>query len=214
MCKAWLLRPYPHHHDICMLDYFKANNIIAIGWPGIQSLAGKSREQIKDILQGPPYYYSSLKLGNVYATIDIIVNQMKVGDLVLVPNGDEIYFAKVQSDYIYDPTKDNDKEGFPHQRNVLWLRGPIPRAELPDSLRNSLKVHRTTSNLSKHYDIIKALAEGTNPSDIVSEVTSDEMMEVEYPIRPGVLVKIIIPKNINQLEASRLGDFVKTLYFE
>ena len=61
MAKAWLLRPYPHNHDICRLDYFRENNLIAIGWPGINSLAGKSRDQIKEILEGHPYNLQSLQ---------------------------------------------------------------------------------------------------------------------------------------------------------
>ncbi len=214
MAKAWLLRPYPHNHDICRLDYFRENNLIAIGWPGIQSLAGKSRDQIKEILEGPPHNLQSLQLGNAYATIDILVNQMQPQDYVLVPNGDEIYFAKITSSYQYDPEKDNDTEGFPHQRKVTWLRGPISRSELPATLRNSLKVHRTTADLSRHYEIIKAFAEGTDLPHQTSEVQPSDFIVVDYPIRPGVLAKISIPQDITQTEASRLGDFVKTLFFE
>ena len=214
MAKAWLLRPYPHNHDICRLDYFRENNLIAIGWPGIQSLAGKSRDQIKEILEGPPYNLQSLQLGNAYATIDLLVNQMQPQDYVLVPNGDEIYFAKITSSYEYDPEKDNDDEGFPHQRKVTWLRGPISRSELPAVLRNSLKVHRTTADLSKHYDIIKAFAEGTDLPYQPSEGPSSDFIVADYPIRPGVLAKISIPQDITQTEASRLGDFVKTLFFK
>lgn len=214
MSKAWLVRPYPHHHDISRMSEFLANNFFAIGWPHIGSLANQSREQIKRILEGNPYNLRSLQLGNAYATIDIVVNQMNIGDLVLLPDGDDIYFAKITSDYQYDPAKDNDSEGYPHQRKVSWLHGPISRSQLPDNLRNSLKVHRTTADLSRHYDIIKALSEGISPNSVLAETSADEIMEVEYPVRPGVLAKILIPKNINQIEASRLGDFVKTLYFE
>lgn len=211
MSKAWLVRPIPH--GINRMEEFKSNNIVAVGWPLIGDLTGKSREEIKSILQGPPYNYSSLKLGNSYATIDILVNQMSIDDLALIPNGDDIYFVKINSNYHYDLSKDTNDEGYPHQRKVSFLAGPINRSQLPEALRKSLKVHRTTADLSKHYDVIKSLSEGN--TIINAPLTNiNEFTDVEYPIRPGVFVKLSIPNDLNQNEASRLSEFVKTLYFQ
>jgi len=209
--KAWLVRPNPHNK--LRVEEFRNQNIVGVGWPGIGNLSGKPREQIKQILEGNPYNYTSLELGNAYATIDIIVNRMAKGDLVLVPNGEDIYFAKVEGDYKYDASKDSDAEGYPHQRLVKWLSGPLNRNQLPDILRKSLKAHRATADLSKHYEIIKLLANGIEISDVVL-ASENDFIEVEYPIRPGILAKVSIPKNINQNEALRFSDFVKTLYFE
>lgn len=211
MSKAWLVRPIPHGTN--RIEEFKSNNIVAIGWPLIGDLTGKSRSDIKTILQGQPYNYLSLKLGNAYATVDILVNQMSIGDLVLVPNKDDIYFGKIESDYVYDVSKDSNDEAYPHQRKIKWLNGPISRTQLPDALRSSLKVQRTTADLSKHYNFIKALSEGDAPENY-NALTDNIFMDVEYPIRPGVIAKISIPKDINKIEANRLSDFVKTLYFE
>ena len=46
---------------------------------------------------------------------------MQVGDFVLVPDGDDIYFCKVTSDYFIDQLLDNNTDGYPHQRKVKWL---------------------------------------------------------------------------------------------
>lgn len=211
MSKAWLMRPFPHEKN--RINEFKSNNIVAVGWPLIGDLTGKSREDIKSILQGPPYNYTSLQLGNAYATVDILVNQMSIGDLALIPNGDDIYFAEINSDYKYDQSKDSNDEGYPHQRKVSFLSGPISRSQLPEALRKSLKVHRATADLSKHYDSIRSLSEGN--SVVTSAPTNQsEFIDVEYPLRPGVIVKLSIPNDINQNEALRLSDFVKTLFFE
>lgn len=211
MSKAWLVRPFPNGTN--RMEEFKSNHIIAIGWPLIGDLSGKSREEIKSILQGPPYNYTSLELGSAYSNVDILVNQISIGDLVLIPNGDDIYFAKIDSTYRYDQSKDNDNEGYPHQREISFLAGPINRSLLPQELRKSLKVPRAMSDLSKHYDVIKSLSEGNTIHDSSPE-NNNEFMAVEYPIRPGVVVKLSIPNNITQNEASRLSDFVKTLYFQ
>ena len=164
--QAWLVRPFPDGQTKC-LDLFKSKGIVAIGWPNIGDLTGKSREELKMLLSGDPYNYSGLVLGNAYATIDILVNRMMPGDYLLIPDGDDIYFAVVDSDYHYDVTVDNDKEGYPHQRKVKNFTASHLRSELSKELRSSLKVHRTTADLSKHYEEIKALAEGNKFKNVI-----------------------------------------------
>ncbi|MCR8747222.1 restriction endonuclease [Romboutsia lituseburensis] len=210
MPKAWLVRPVPHGHN--RINEFKTKNIIAIGWPLIGNLLGKSRSDMKNILQNEPYNLTGLSLGNAYPNLDILVNQMNLNDLVLIPNGDDIYFGKIDSDYIYDKSKDSDDEGYPHQRKIVFLHGPISRSNLPNTLRSSLKSQRTISDLSKHYDIIKQLSEGKDASELVDN--NNGFIDIEYPIRPNLSVKITLPEDINESEANRLGDFIKTVYFK
>ncbi|MBF1048579.1 MAG: hypothetical protein HXL22_04210, partial [Peptostreptococcus sp.] len=78
---AWLLRPSPH--KIKRLDEFKNEEIIAIGWPCIGNLYGKSRDQIKNLLSGEPYNYVGSRLGQAASSLNIFVNKMEVGDLIL-----------------------------------------------------------------------------------------------------------------------------------
>lgn len=211
MFNAWLVRPNPH--NISRINEFKSQNIIAVGWPSIGDLTGKSREDIKSSLEGAPYHYTSLELGNSSATIDILVNQINIDDLILIPNHDDIYFAKVLGPYKYDSSKDNNTDGYPHQRKIEFLTGPISRSLLPNALRNSLKVHRTTADLSKHYNVIKTLSEGNIPLTSNGTTIDNEFIEVEYPIRANTTIKLVIPNNLTQNESERLSNFVKTLYF-
>jgi len=211
MSNAWMLRPYPH--DTLRINEFLSKNIVAIGWPGIGDLTGTPREQLKTILSNPPYNYSSLKLGNVYGTIDIVVNQMQVDDLVIVPNDNEIHFCQIKSDYFYDLKLDNNQDGYPHQRQVVWLK-MINRKDLPMELRSSLKAQQTATNLTKHYETIKSLAYG-NPLPIPTSTNiTSSYVSVDYPLRPDVMVTVSIPKDITKTESERLGDFIKTIYFQ
>ena len=66
--KAWLVRPYPT--NINRINEFQTENIVAIGWPGIGDLTGKTRQDLKEILSKPPYSYTALALGNAYATVE------------------------------------------------------------------------------------------------------------------------------------------------
>lgn len=204
--QAWLVRPFPDGKTK-KLDEFKARNFIAIGWPGIGSLQGKSREDIKVILSGAPYNCSGLELGNAYTTIDILVNRMNKGDYLLIPDGDDIYFAVIDSDYIYEKTLDIANAGYPHQRKVKNFTSSHLRSELTKALRSSLKVHRTTADLSKHYDEIKALADGNSFDSAVGDV------EISYKLRPNYTISFKIPEDISRSEAKRLSMYFESLYY-
>jgi predicted Mrr-cat superfamily restriction endonuclease len=207
MNNAWLVRPYPH--DNPRLNEFQSKNIVAIGWPNIGDLSGKSREELKTILSGTPYYLNGLALGNAYATVDILVNSMQVGDFVLVADGADIYFGEITSDYIFDPAVDNDNYGYPHQRSIKWLSN-TSRKELSMPLRSSLKVHRTTANLTKHFEEIKALSHG---EEFISESATSTTLNVTYPLRADFSISFDIPNDISKSEAKRLSQYIESLYF-
>lgn len=207
MKNAWLVRPYPH--GISRITEFRQKNIIAVGWPGIGNLTGKSREDIKQILAGQPYELSGLALGNAYATIDIFVNRMSIGDLALVPDGQDIFFGEICSDYFLDTTVDNQQDGYPHQRKIKWLNN-VARDELSKGLRTSLKAHRATADLSHHYDEILALAHGQNYQ---IETPSVETISVSYPLRKDFMIMFDIPTDITKDEAKRLAQHLETLYY-
>lgn len=202
---TWLVRPIPHGTN--RINEFRRLNRIGIGWPKIGDLTGLSREELKTLLNGPPYELDGLELGNAYATIDIFVNQMNVGDIVLVANGDDIYFAEITSDYQFDISFDPD--GYSHQRQVRWLSA-TSRKELSKELRSSLKVHRTTANLSHHADEIKALAAGNPVSRAIQPTTT---INVSYPLRSDFTVEFKIPADISKTEAERLSTYFRSLYF-
>lgn len=205
MRNAWLVRPFPC--KIRRIEEFKEQNIIAVGWPKTGDLKGKSRQNIKDILSDTPYSLTGLELGNAYATIDILVNRMNIGDLVLIPDGDDIYFAKITGDYYMSPANSDDLD-YPHQRKIEWL-ARTSRKNLSKQLRSSLKVQRATADLSKHFDEIDALSKGEK-----YEVNRDSLtIPVSYPLRPDYVVSFNIPADITKEEAHRLSAYLETLYF-
>lgn len=209
MKNAWLIRPMPH--GINRLSEFKENQIIAVGWPCIGDLKGKSREDLKKLLSEPPYNLTGLALGNAYATIDIFINQMQIGDSVLMPYGDDIYLGEITSNYYRDPSVDNDDKGYPHQRTVKWLSN-TSRKELTIDLRSSLKVHRSTANLSRHIKEIEAVCHGKKYNEI--KQTQTNTINVSYPLRPNFNIEFKIPTDITLTEAQRLSSYFASLYFK
>lgn len=211
--KSWLLRPKPH--NIPRMKEFLDQKIIAIGWPEITSLSGKNKIDIQNELSHHPLNYPPQELGIATSTVNSFVNEMRIGDLVVLPNGNDIFFARITSDYFY--TKANVTEGYPHQRQVEWIKGPVRRNEIFDGLRKSLRAPRTLADLSHHTDKISEFIEnGLALSTAISEnaeIFQKNLVEFQYPIRLNCVATIRIPKDITPAEASRLGDFVKTLYF-
>lgn len=206
--QAWMIHPCPC--EIPRLEEFRRKGVVAIGWPGIGDLTGKSREDLKHLLSQPPYSYEDRRLGSAYATVDIMVNRIRPGDLVLVPDGDDIYFAEVTSGYRYDQSVDN-KDGYPHQRAVAWFSATAARRDLSDALRISLRAPRTAAGLSQHVREIEALAQGGS-FDAGAADTSGST-QVSYPLRPGCEITFTIPNDITRQEAQRLSAYFASLYF-
>ncbi len=53
MKRTWLIRPLPLN-SVNRVQEFKENGFIAIGWPQIGSLEGKSKEEIRALNFGRP----------------------------------------------------------------------------------------------------------------------------------------------------------------
>lgn len=202
---AWLVRPRPNNVD--KVVEFRSKEIVAIGWSELGDLSNTSREKIKELLTQPPYRLEGLALGNSYATIDIFVNQMREGDLILMPDGADIYFGKLIGPYFYNTATGCDDEDYPHQRKVEWL-SDVARDQLSKELRSSLKVHRTTADLSRHAEEIDALAHGRRQMPVQTDVAA------AYPLRPNYSVEFRVPVDMTPDEARRLSEYFLNLYFK
>lgn len=206
---AWMFRPNINEKKI---EELESKDLVACGWPHLGDLSGLSKEEIKMLLQKPPYEYSKIKLGNASSALDIFVNQMKKYDLVLMPKGKFVLIGNVQGDYTYDPTVDNDAEGYPHQRLIEW-KIRVERVNLPIELRQSLKAHQVATSLTKFYDVIDLLVRADN-NELLGVDDTMESVTVSYPLRPDYAVSFAVPIDISEREAERLSDFCLTLDFE
>lgn len=209
MANAWLLRALiPNKKEpeksINLLPVFLKHNLIAIGWNELEDLTGKSADDIKEAVEGA-YGFKSFQLGNAYAVINIFVNKMQIGDLVIVPNGNEIHFARITGNYAFNDTV--ELSIIPHTRLAEW-KGSVLRHDLPDKLRRPLRVLRTAANITKYYDDFIKIIDGSYIDN------KTQTIPVEYPLRPEFIVKFSIPKDITANEANRLSQYIATLYFD
>lgn len=168
---SWLLRPNPIQKD--RMQIFLSDDIVAIGWPRLPDLTNKNRDDIKHLLlKAYPEKYApnSTNLGNVATVIDSFSNQFEHGDFVVVPHGDDIYIGRIDGDYYYDESKANDIDGYPHQRKVQWLFGPISRDKIPTDLRSSLRAQMTIVNLKHRQNLIEQLLGVTEQSQALEPI--------------------------------------------
>ena len=174
--RVWLVRPLPHFGD--HLETFLKENIVAVGYPLGMDLADTDYEGLRALLQGKGWEEG---LSNV----NILVNEMSVGDIVIVPssNKKDLYIGEIASDYIYVSALDEDipeVSGYPHQRNVSWYfeKKPYSRNDLPEALKGSLRYPRAVADVTKHYEIVEQILQG-GPSQQIPDIEKRALQVVE-----------------------------------
>lgn len=115
---------------------------------------------------------SKIKAGLACAMVYKMSKGIKLGDMILCPDGKGSYsVAEVVGNYYY-------KDGGPlqHRRQVKWLDLDIKRDEMSDALRNSAGGISTLISISKHSNEIEKFL---NNESIPNITTNDP--EVEDP---------------------------------
>jgi restriction system protein len=171
---VWLLRPLPHGTNH-MKDFLE-DDFIAVGYPVGMELSQYDYGQIRKILR---QHNMEEGIGNV----NILVHEMQKGDYVIVPddNKKDVYVCRVASDYHYVQNLDIDEKGlgYPHQRKVEWLfdKKALLRSELPEELKGSMRYPGAVADLTKHYDVIKKVINGTPVIDTPLEERAFEVVK-------------------------------------
>ena len=96
---------------------------------------------------------AGLACGNLWT----IAKGLNIGDVVLCPNGEGVYYVgTVQGEYYYEPGTE-----LPHRRLVQWMEIVIPRKNMSEKLRNSTGSIGTCCDITRYADEIEALINGT-----------------------------------------------------
>ncbi|MCI6152648.1 hypothetical protein [Fusobacterium perfoetens] len=188
----FLLRPNPSQHN--RMNEFLEQSIIAVGWSDSGNLKHCNLKEKYD--------------GMAHTNLNIFVNEMKEGDIVIIPNGDNIYFAQITSDYFYNdniPLEDD----YRNQRKVKFL-DVKQRKDMPMEMRSILKTRHTSARLNKYSELIEKILKNEEIED-----NSNKFETITLPLRPGKeSVTITIPRDLTKQEAERLSNIIKTLYFK
>lgn len=202
MKKAFLLRPFPNGTN--EISAFRNEGIIAIGFPKVDCLKGKSLQEIKSELSLSPNNLSGFMLGNALASINTFLSEIQCGDICVLPDGDDIYFCEVTSNYKYESNK--VAVGYPHLREVKFL-SQTSRNRLSKEFRKALKMNRIAYPLTQHIEETIALMKGVS-------IPTTQMIDVNYPLRAGLNISFKIPADTTKTEAERLSTHLRSLYFQ
>ena len=107
---------------------------------------------------------SKVSAGLACGALWTISKGIKIGDLILSPNGTGGYLVgEVSTNYYYQPGTN-----LPHKRSVKWLDIIIDRTRMSESLRNSTGSIGTVSDITKYAGEIETLIGGNKPATITS----------------------------------------------
>lgn len=138
-------------------DTFYHENFIGIGW--------STETPLEDIADGQltvdfvrRYYPNHARPGLISNQIDRFMNEMKIGDVVLIPSESSMYisFGIIESEPLLPETVDNwfNLNDFLRIRKVRWIK-TVQRDRLDTELYRLFYSHHTISDATEAYgDII------------------------------------------------------------
>jgi len=112
---------------------------------------------------------SKVAAGLACGMLHTVSKGMKLGDIVLCPNGQGLYHVgEIASEYYYLADS-----VLPHRRKVIWYPSTITREAMSDGLKNSTGSTGTVSNITKHKEELERII--SNPKAVIH--SSDETIE-------------------------------------
>lgn len=113
------IKTKPHGKE--RLNDFIQGKFIAIGWPGIGTLTGVSKDQVRKRLEEEYLYENARSLGNDLGNVWAFSETMEENDIVLFQgHQDDVHIVQV-GPYEYVEKFDNE-EGMAHQRKYELLK--------------------------------------------------------------------------------------------
>ena len=134
--KVWVVRG---GRDEDAVDRFVPQNRVGIGFGmgGVNLSVFANRREIANAYREANVDANNRSVGQNVRQIENFILDMKVGDYVIMPVGDQIRYGAITSRPYHDPSV-----GYENSRKVAWYESPIPREQLSD-----LPLRRTVSEV-------------------------------------------------------------------
>ncbi|MDB2686884.1 hypothetical protein N9Y42_06700 [Mariniblastus sp.] len=210
---AWVLRPFPDGRD--KYQEFLDSDYISVGWPNISDFATlqlDSRDDIKAVITETYGEMSAQSLGQYAGILNRYINEIRIGDLILVPYYGEVSFARIDSDCYYQTTDPAAR----HRRNVTWISKSLVRTSLSEEFFTALKGRQTVYTAYLEPRTITQTLQGkfkgtTNDSDdVISGLVIKFIKGIENKTQKGVnqvsLEKELVPAILEKgMKVGRMG---------
>jgi restriction system protein len=181
-------------------------SFIATGFIGDINLSGKLPENWRDFNKEfiPKYLErhpdkSKVAAGLSCGFLYTISKYIRIGDIVLCPNGSGTYVVgEVSGDYEYVPG-----ETLQHRRNVKWLSVTIDRSQMTEAMQRSTGSIGTVSDITKYAEEIERFLQGESAPKIFS---TDETIEDPSEFALEKHLEDFLVKNWKQTELGKDYD--------
>jgi restriction system protein len=158
----------------------REKGIVGVDWFPGEDLSGRLPEAWREFNASfiPLYLREHPEKSKIAAGLSCgftwtVAKGIKIGDLVLTPNGKGQYFVgEVTSEYLYAPA-----ENLPHRRKVAWYPDVIDRANMTQELRHSAGSIGTVSELTRYTAELETLISNNArvPLPIEDETLDDDI---------------------------------------
>ncbi|QNR22502.1 hypothetical protein HNY42_16005 (plasmid) [Exiguobacterium sp. Helios] len=147
MRQVFQIKNKPHGFD--RGKQFLDEGFVCIGWPGIGNLENADKNDIRRELERE-YRYDGQRLGAYTGVVNMFVNVVEPGDIILVPDGSIVYVG-IAGPYQYLKEYDDQKIGMCHRRPVEW-RATVAKSSLDQKVVDFVKNRGTMTKFSGRLD--------------------------------------------------------------
>jgi len=140
----FLIRAFPDQKD--HYSIFQTEKVIGLGWEKLDDLSDNDLNELGALFEEKNYPAASPQsMGRRIGFFKRFINEMKIGDYVLVPDGKgKISIGIVNSEYYYKKiTKD-----LAHIRDVVWVK-TMDFQDFPKNIQQLLSNRLTMISLDK-----------------------------------------------------------------
>lgn len=177
-------------------ELFAEEGVIAIGWARGESIAGKTKDEIIEMLTDEGH--SNPEWGA--SQLIVFRDEIQKGDITIAyaPTNTVALIGEVTSDYIFDnKNRVGDPHGeidYPNQRTMLWWNKPrsFHRNLLPGDLSDSVASRGTIRILDYDVDVhrlrneLDKVAAAEASREIILEVTGEDEVQRYLEASKGV----------------------------
>ncbi|MDQ6468844.1 hypothetical protein RCC94_15200 [Exiguobacterium acetylicum] len=147
MTQVFQLKNKPHGIDRGKL--FLEEGFVCIGWPRIGNLEKADKEKIRQKLE-ERYHYEGQRLGAYTGVVNMFVNVVEPGDVILVPDGSIVHVG-IAGQYRYAKEYDDRDIGMCHRRSVEW-KATVAKSSLDQKVVDLVKNRGTMTKFSGKYE--------------------------------------------------------------
>ena len=209
MAKMWMVRA---GEGAFLIDKFKNENRVVIGWSIGDFTNIKSADEIKQLIRDK---YPEQKLGNINISASQVSKfrfEFKIGDNVVSydPQNRIYLVGEIISDYIYDEKfYPEDPLEYSDTRNVKWL-GEVRRDVLSTSTKNTLGAISTIFEINPNA--AKEILDALKGKKVSSEPEEKEDEELNV-LKEDIIAKSqeFIKDKLSELDWEQLQELVAGL---